>query len=134
MRADVLIAAALNRGTHAFDTSYRCADCRHHRLADRSAQRLAVCVRMRETIRTRFIDSKTRLIGGGPPRPSARKARGQMARIKLRPQAPDERRDGVVARARTAALRVTLPLRQRRLLRRLIAAADARRRRDKSFA
>jgi hypothetical protein len=45
----------------------------------------------------------------------------------------DERRDGVVARARTSALRVTLPLRQRRLLRRLIAAADAKRRR-KRFA
>jgi len=56
-----------------------------------------------------------------------------MARIKLRPQVPDERRDGIVARARTSALRVTLPLRQRRILRRLIAAADAERRR-KRFA
>lgn len=56
-----------------------------------------------------------------------------MARIKLRPQVPDERRDGIVARARSSALRVTLPLRQRRALRRLIAAADAERRR-KSFA
>ena len=53
-----------------------------------------------------------------------------MARIKLRPQVPDERRDGIVARARTSALHVTLPLRQRRMLRRLVAAADAKRRKE----
>ena len=53
-----------------------------------------------------------------------------MARIiKARPQARDERRDGIVARARTSALHVTLPLRQRRVLRRLVAAADAKRQR-----
>ena len=45
----------------------------------------------------------------------------------------DERRDGIVARARASALRVALPLGRRRALRRLIAAADARRR-MKEFA
>jgi hypothetical protein len=54
--------------------------------------------------------------------------------IRARPQVRDERRDGIVARARTSALRVTLrmtlPLRQRLALRRLIAAADAKRRRS----
>ena len=57
-----------------------------------------------------------------------------MARIiKARLQARDERRNGIVARARTSALHVTLPLRQRRVLRRLVAAADAKRR-AKEFA
>jgi hypothetical protein len=58
-----------------------------------------------------------------------------MARIiKARLQARDERRDGIVARARTFALHVTLPLRQRRVLRRLVAAVDAKRRRGQEFA
>jgi hypothetical protein len=48
-------------------------------------------------------------------------------------KARDERRDGIVARARTA-LRIALPPGQRLVLRRLIAAADARRRRNKDFA
>ena len=39
----------------------------------------------------------------------------------------DECHDGIVARARASALRVALPLGRRRALRRLIAAADARR-------
>jgi len=57
-----------------------------------------------------------------------------MARIiRARPQVRDARRDGIVARARTSALRVALPLRQRLALRRLIAAAEAKRR-VKEFA
>jgi hypothetical protein len=57
-----------------------------------------------------------------------------MARIiRARPQVRDERRDGIVARARKSALHVTLPLRQRLALRRLIAAADAKRR-QRGFA
>jgi hypothetical protein len=46
----------------------------------------------------------------------------------------DARRDGVVARARSSELRLALPLRQRLALRRLIAAADAKRRQQKEFA
>jgi hypothetical protein len=58
-----------------------------------------------------------------------------MARIiKARLQTRDEHRDGIVARARTSALHVTLPLRQRRALRRLVAAAAAKRRRSQDFA
>ena len=54
-----------------------------------------------------------------------------MARIiRARPELRDERRDGIVARARTSALHVTLPPRQRRVLRRLVAAAAAKRRRE----
>jgi hypothetical protein len=54
-----------------------------------------------------------------------------MARI-IRPRPIDQRdarRDGIVARARSSELRLALPLRQRLALRRLIAAADAMRRR-----
>jgi hypothetical protein len=94
---------------------------------------LAVCARVRdEAIRTRFIDSETRLTGGGHPRPSARKARGQMAQVIKAGSVSHrgERRHGTLSRARTTAPRLALPWRSRLALRRLIAAADAMRRGD----
>jgi hypothetical protein len=49
-----------------------------------------------------------------------------MARIRQRPiDHRDERRDGTLARARTPALHLRLPLPRRRALHRLIAAAAA---------
>lgn len=126
----MLIAAPLIEEADAFDTPYRRAR-RRHRLADLSAKRLALRARVRdEAIRTRLIDSKTRLTGGGHPRPSARKARGQMAQVIKAGSVSHrgERRHGTLSRARTTAPRLALPWRSRLALRRLIAAADAMRR------